>query len=313
VGQLSLSATGELPEEGLMGPGVKRRRVTAIVSGIVAIVPIAGLSAIAGGALKEKSASTTITTDDQFDSATAKCKRGSEAVSGGFEGTNYQAGSQPQLLPIDSTRVGKRRWTSAGAFDLSAGATSGEFTAYAYCDESKPRLKTKSSTTIVETDGPEAIGSATAKCKRGSEAVSGGFDSSDFLDNFNGPAIFPLESRREGKRKWTVSAFNFGEEAGELVAHAHCDRSEPGLKVKSATATVDLFPDTSFATARCKKGSTAVSGGFDSPEFDPSGAESETYPYLSRRSGKRRWTVAGFNESTSRSLEIVAYAYCEKK
>jgi hypothetical protein len=272
------------------------------------------MAAGAVGALKEKSASTTITSAEEFDSTTAKCKRGSTAVSGGFEGTGFDQGVTPQLLPIDSARAGKRQWTSAGAFYSAAGTTSGEFTSYAYCDDSKPRLKTRSATTTLQDFGsPDAIGSATAKCKRGSVAVSGGFDSSDFLNNFSGPAILPLSSRREGKRKWTVSAFNDGGEAGELVAYAYCDKSEPRLKTKTESATVDLYPDTSSATARCKKGSKVVSGGFDSPDYDPSGTEEETFPFASRRSGKRGWTVGGFNVSTSRSLDIVAYAYCEKK
>jgi hypothetical protein len=277
-------------------------------------IALVGIAASAVGALKEKSASTTITSAEKFDSTTATCKRGSTAVAGGFEGTGYEQGVTPQLLPVDSARAGKRQWTSAGAFFLSAGTTSGEFTSYAYCDDSKPRLKTKSATTTLADSGsPDAIGSATAKCKRGSVAVSGGFDSSDFLNNFSGPAIFPLSSRREGKRKWTVSAFNDGQEAGELVAYAYCDKSEPRLKTKTESATVELFPDASFATAKCRKKSRVVSGGFDSPDYDPSGTEEETFPFASRRSGKRGWSVGGFNVSTSRTLDIVAYAYCEKK
>jgi hypothetical protein len=296
-----------------MGSGVKRCRVAAVASGVVALLAIAAWSGIAGGALKEKAASTTITQDEESDSVTASCRRGTTAVAGGFEGTAHEQVVTPQLLPIDSARAGKRQWTSAGAFFLSAGATSGEFTSYAYCDDSKPRLKTRSATTTLADSGPDAIGSATAKCKRGSVAVSGGFDSSDFLNNFSGPAIFPLSSRREGKRKWTVSAFNDGGEAGDLIAYVYCDRSEPRLKTKTESATVDLYPDTSFATAKCKKKSKVVSGGFDSPDYDPSGTEEETFPFASRRSGKRSWTVGGFNVSTSRSLDIVAYAYCERK
>ena len=285
-----------------------------VVAATVGVVTGIACTALAAGAVKERSASTTITQTEEFDSATASCKRGSTAVSGGFEGTGYGQGVTPQLLPIDSARAGKRQWTSAGAFFLSAGTTSGEFTSYVYCDDSKPRLKTKSATTTLADSGtPDAIGSATAKCKRGSVAVSGGFDSSDFLNNFSGPAIFPLTSRREGKRKWTVSAFNDGGEAGELVAYAYCDKSEPRLKTKTESATIDLFPDTSFATAKCKKKSKVVSGGFDSPDYDPSGTEEETFPFVSRRSGRRGWSVGGFNVSTSRSLDIVAYAYCKKR
>jgi hypothetical protein len=291
------------------------RRRSAICACVFGTATLAvGIGVATGAKLKTKSASTPITTDQEFGSAKAKCKRGSEAVSGGFEGSGFDQGVTSQLLPIDSARAGKRQWTSAGAFYYAAGATSGELTSYAYCDKSKPRLQTKSATTTLAPSGtPDAVGSATARCKRGTEAVSGGFDGPGFDSNYSGPVIFPLESRRDGRRKWTVSGFNDGGQPGDLIAYAYCDKSEPGLTAKSERATVDTFPATNLATARCKKKSKVVSGGFDSPDYDPSGTEEETFPFVSRRSGKRGWSAGGFNVSTSRTLDIVAYAYCEKK
>jgi hypothetical protein len=266
------------------------------------------------GAVRERSASATLTAAEPFGAATAKCKRGRRAVAGGFEGTAYIQNVQPQLLAVDSAPAGKRTWTSAGRFYLDAGVPSGEFLSYAYCDDSGPRLKKRSaSTTVGVTGSPEAIGTVTARCKRGSEAVSGGFDASDHTDELFGPEMYVLSSRRQGTRKWTVSAFNFGDAPGELTAFAYCDRSEPGLKAKAVSATVGTYPSSSFITARCGKGRKVVSGGFDSPDFDPSGTESEMYPFASLRKANRGWTVAGFNESTSRSLDLVAYAYCRKK
>jgi hypothetical protein len=47
------------------------------------LMTLIATAAIAGGALKEKSATTSIAAGDEGE-ATAKCKRGSEAVSGGF-------------------------------------------------------------------------------------------------------------------------------------------------------------------------------------------------------------------------------------
>jgi hypothetical protein len=288
-----------------------RRQLGVLIAGL-AIAVVATSLAVA--AVRERSASTTLTATEPFGTVTAKCKRGRRAVAGGFEGTAYIQNVQPQLLAVDSAPAGKRKWTSAGRFYYDAGVQSGEFFSYAYCDDSGPRLKKRSASTAVGVTGtPEAIGTVTARCKRGSEAVSGGFDATDHTGELFSPEIYVLSSRRQGKRKWTVSAFNFGDAPGELTAFAYCDRSEPRLKAKSVITTVGTYPDTSFITARCEKGRKIVSGGFDSPEFDPSGTESEMYPFVSARKANRGWTVAGFNESTSRSLNLVAYAYCERK
>ena len=64
----------------------------------------------------------------------------------------------------------------------NAGTDPGELAAYAYCDKKEPGLKRKSTTVTVEGN---STGSATAKCKRGSVAVSGGYGSEDPLPGFN--------------------------------------------------------------------------------------------------------------------------------
>jgi hypothetical protein len=64
---------------------LNRRIVRLVLIGSAAIVMAS--ASIAGGALKTKSASTTVGASPDAGSATAKCQMGSEAVSGGFD--NY--------------------------------------------------------------------------------------------------------------------------------------------------------------------------------------------------------------------------------
>jgi hypothetical protein len=154
-------------------------------------------------------------------------------------------------------------------------------------------LKEKSSS--VELGASEA-GSATAQCKRGSEAVAGGFElPPDFSAAF--------DAVRAGKRKWTAEG-RTGSTPGSLTAFVYCDRSEPGLKKKSIDVSFDPETTTPSSTAKCKRGSEAVSGGFSSEsEFRPQAV-------ASRRDGKRRWTASGINPASEGTF--TAFAYCDK-
>jgi hypothetical protein len=59
-----------------------------------------------------------------------------------------------------------------------------------------------------------------------------------------------------------------------------------GLKTKSQTTEVDPL-ENGTATAKCKKGTRAVSGGFDGPGFDPTGIDGPAvYAYVLRAGGE---------------------------
>jgi hypothetical protein len=161
-------------------------------------------------------------------------------------------------------------------------------------------LKTKSASTTIAGGGD---GSATAQCKKGSEAVSGGFAGPGFVlpfDSVAGPAIFTFESRRDGKRGVLASAHNSGADPGTLITHAYCDSEKPRLKTLSASSATLDFLDHDSATAKCKKGSEAVWGGFDSPDLSIG----------SSREGKRKWTASAVNFNDPAPLTV--YVYCDK-
>jgi hypothetical protein len=263
----------------------------------VAILLVLGLGGFASAKLKEKSTTFTVP-GEATGEGSAKCKKGQEAVSGGFFDPIEFGVDFRLVLPFDSARAGKRKWRHRA---INVTTDDDEATVYAYCDPAKRELKVRSTT---ETSDEFEI-FATARCPRGQEAVSGGFESSASEDG----AVIPLASKRVGKRKWESRALNETSGNADLTSFAYCDKSEPGLKTKQATATVES-PNTSTVTAQCRRGRRVVSGGFDA-EFSLTDL---IIPFIngSRRGGKREWEVTAA-VGMSNPAEITAYAYCEKK
>lgn len=264
------------------------RRLIWIALAATALVAIAGTE---GAALKQKAVEFTAEADSETEE-TAHCKRGHEAVAGGFFVDPSPMGG---ILPtFESQRVGKRGWNyRVYSFEEVDAAV------YAYCDKRKPGLKVESATEALP---GESVGTITARCGRGKEAVAGGFD---------GPftELAAVASKRSGKRSWEVVAV--GPPGAEVTAIAYCDKREPSLKTKQA-AIVPPIDDVDSVRARCKRKQELRSGGFEI-QFDPLGTvdENEGLVTASRRAGKRRWEVAGL--AIDGEPEMVAYAYCDRK
>jgi hypothetical protein len=188
------------------------------------------------------------------------------------------------IFNFASARDGKRKWTATGQ---NSGVDPGELIAYTYCDKDEPGLKKKSASVTAEA---EAVSSATAKCKKGSVVVAGGYASDDPL-----PGFFPLSSMRDGKRKWTVEVYNRTVVPADLNAFAYCDKSEPKVKTKSASVSV-AADEAGTATAKCKQGSSLISGGFDGPDAAPDEAiGAAIYPL------RACWTPTRLRSASGRS------------
>ena len=263
------------------------RRIFAVLIGI-AITATAG---IADADLATKSNSTTIDAAGSG-SATAKCRRGSEAVSAGFHNPDFATANGPQIFPFSSKRLGDRRWKGSAA---DIGGDSGEFIVYAYCDRHEPGLKRESDGVTV---AQNSTGSATARCNPGSEAVSGGFARSN-------AAIYPYSSKRKGARNWKVSAYSYAG-SGTLTVFAYCDNDGPSLYTRSSSTTIDPS-EVGSATARCTRGSEAVASGFKGP-FE---GGAEIFPFTSKRKGDRRWKASGWNDGSAPG-EFTAVVYCDR-
>jgi hypothetical protein len=261
----------------------------ALFAGLTGAVALMALGGLANGKLKEKSTTFTVSGLVEPSDGAVTCRQGREAVSGGFFADPAEIGTP---LIFDSLREGRRTWS----FELYGG-TKGEATAYAYCDKREPGLKAKEATDeLAENFVTQSV---TATCKRGQEAVSGGFDA-PFTE------LSAVGSKRSGKRTWEAQFV--GPAGAEVTAIAYCDKKEPGLKTKQATTTV-AESGTESVTAKCKRKQELRSGGFEA-EFDFA-ADIQGLAYGSRRQGKRRWEASGL--STDGSPEIAVYAYCDKK
>ena len=203
-----------------------------------------------------KSKSKTIAADTNRN-ATAKCQRGSEAVSGGFAAPRLRSHVHRALDPalhleaegqsqVEDPGPQPRRHP-VGAADLV---------------RILRHARARAEGQVQEEDAAAFDpGSATARCPRGSEVVSGGFASPDARPH-GGDAVFTFTSKRKGQRKWKVSAYNNDPvNPQRLVAFAYCDEDQPGLRTRSANVNIPLAEKRS-RTAECRHGRKAYSGGY---------------------------------------------------
>jgi hypothetical protein len=272
------------------------RRRLAIWACIVGTATLAiGIGVAMGAKLKTKSASTTLSSGE-FDSVTAKCKKGTKAVSGGFETVNDP--NTPVILPYMSRAEGRRKWSSAGFNE----GDPGELTSFAYCREQK--VKRRSSETTL---APAETETLTARCPRGSKVLSGGFDNPDFfIGGTSATVIFPFESLKTGKREWSVSGINLGNVPGELVTQVTCGEGK-GLKTFDEELSF-VAGGVDDVSVRCGGERRVVSGGF---ETTLTAADERVFTFASHKVGRREWEVRALN--VVGPVTLTAYAYCEKK
>jgi hypothetical protein len=276
---------------------------------VISVLMALGLTALVGSGawgakLKTRSASISIESPD-VRPATATCPRPTKAISGGFEGEHdVNDVNSPEIAPMGSRRSGKRGWEARG---FSRGPVAGELTVYAYCRAEK----VKSESTVVALDPPPPgqaeTESLTAKCPRGTKAVSGGFDNPDaFSMGSSGAFVFTHKSAKRGARRWVVSGSNVGNEETTYEAFVYCRDGEK-LKTKRRQATVGADEELEL-TARCGRKQRVVSGGFDLAE--PKVGGEGAIAVESRKQGKRRWVTTVVN--TGGPVGVTAFAYCEK-
>jgi hypothetical protein len=161
-------------------------------------------------------------------------------------------------------------------------------------------LKVESDSTSVP---PSSIGSATATCPGGSEAVSGGFVGFGPLDAF----VLPFTSKRVGDQGWKVSGFNNDfTNPGQLKAFVNRDKHGPGLKQESAKVSVPGRTARS-ATAKCGGRKSAYSGGFAA---QVSGSPPEgAFTFTSKRTQGRG--LEGRRRGRDRDRRLTVFAYCK--
>jgi hypothetical protein len=254
----------------------------------VSEIAVSGASKPKRAAKPLKEVSVEFTADGETE-RTAECNPGQEAVAGGF----YIERPGPVSIypPFESARASKRGWSSR----VLGQPEPRSVTAHGYCDKKEPGLKTKEATDSVTTIYGNLV---TARCKRGQEAVSGGFD-------LPLSEAVVIASKRTGTRGWTVELV--AAPGTEITVFAYCDKREPGLKTKTASIVPpDTQDEATSVVARCKRKQQLRSGGYEA-EYPDGFTFGEVEG--SRRVGKRGWEVRG----SAPDRRLTAYAYCDKK
>jgi hypothetical protein len=266
------------------------QRLILSIATVAVVLTAAGLAA---GALKETSATYTVGPAEAAEGI-AECEGNKRVVSGGFSGPELVEGG-PVILPVDSTREGRRGWR-AREFNFG---TADEATAYGYCGGGIGKLKAKSKSATL---GPDELAVVKAKCKRGGEAVAGGFDMPD--PEGAADLVVVVSSKRGGKRAWKAKFFNGFLDSQEVTTEVYCLKGKAGLKTKSKS--VEQSPgESSSVAAKCKRGQQLLSGGFTSEFSDVKDISSLVF--VSRRTGKRKWEVSGFGQGGNAKLKALAY------
>src|SRR5436190_1801318 len=201
--------------KGSRGRGIRRGRLALGAVAGIAVLLTAGIAAA-----KLKTVSKQATFGAPGGTLAPKCPRGSEAVSGGFANPDFDptASGGSQFLPIASRRKLRRSWKASVVNEESE---SGTLVAYADCDKHEPDLEARFKT--VSLDG-EQLGSVTARCPGGREAVAGGFDGHFTQLMFDATGAFTFTSKRVDGGGWKASGWDSG--AGStLTSFAYCKKT----------------------------------------------------------------------------------------
>ena len=256
-------------------------------------------------------------------SATATCPKGQVPIAGGWNAPGSVR--QSFITVYASTRSGKRSWTVSGVINgfVTPPATQWKLnlTAYAYCRAgSALRSQTKAvSLPLIQND--YAFVTATARCPKGTNALSGGFR---IPPPNTGTAGWVHQSSRKNARSWSASvsaATTISQPALSMTTIAYCapGATPPAFKKTTVNAPPSDTPPGSFPptpgappiVAKSPKCSNMVGGGFRSPSVIATPqASSIPFIYESRRLGRSGpWRTSMFNPGVNPTT-LTSTGYC---
>jgi hypothetical protein len=254
------------------------------------------------GAIQERTATGSATGREAIATATATCPKGTKAAGGGFEAPSSIA---VVGLVYESVKVGQRSWrASAQLLDLGAPSTL-TLTTYVYCRAHFPHTDRRSST--VPTDGKPKVGpTGSATCRRGADAVAGGFTMPPPLQGAMVSSIF-FDSMRQADNAWDTRVVTGPAGPSTFTGEVYCSKKIPAPAQASATSSPNATDFTiSTATASCPSGLAPAAGGFSQPD---SGLTSFLIVFESRRIGAA-WQVSGLHSGNSPAVILTSFAYC---
>lgn len=254
--------------------------------------------------------------------ATATCPKGQVPIGGGFNSPGSVR--QSFITVYSSTRSGKRGWTVSGVINGFVTPPATQFklnlTAYAYCRVGAPLKSQTKTVSLPLIQNNFAFVTATAKCPKGTSALSGGFQ---IPTPNNSTAGWVHQSSRQSARSWSASvsaATTNSTPSLQMTTIAYCQPGTTLGATKKVTVPAPLSdtvqgtitPNAPPTVAKSPKCSNMVGGGFRSPSVftTPAGASSIPFIYESRRLGRKGpWQTSMFNQG-SNATTLTSAGYC---
>jgi len=253
--------------------------------------------------LRLVSKTTTLTTGDEVRRETVSCPTGSFPMGGGMFGTPApNPVTREGAYPHSYERLGVQRGWHINPVLIDpdrSSVTPRTVTIQTLCGRGLAPTASPHKTVFVK---PGQTKVAVARCPKGTNLYSGGFQRADFRTP---SGSYPTESRAVGNA-WQVTGRAFGAFGGEITSIAYCSPDkEAKVKTVSASTPVLLSQFAEATTPACPAGTKLVAGGFssegsttlfsDGGHFNPAGS----------------WTAGAFGYFGPAS-SFTAYGYCAK-
>jgi hypothetical protein len=152
-------------------------------------------------------------------SATARCPKGQQLITGGFQRTNFASDGGNYVT--ESRAVGSNAWRVTGsAFTGTAFTGGGELTAIAYCVRHRGPILTEVPSTPVTVPSGANASATTPTCPEGLTLTTTGFSLGDSRNAFYAGSSLNSDGTT------TANAFGYFGEAPNLTAYGYCQRAK---------------------------------------------------------------------------------------
>jgi hypothetical protein len=160
----------------------------------------------------------------QTKTAVARCPKGQQLITGGFQRTNF--GSDGGNYVTESRAVGTRAWKVTGSAYIGSGTTGGgELTAIAYCVKSKKPILLEVNSEQVPVPAGMNASTTSAGCPGGRQLTTTGF-ALDSRNAFYAGSSLNVPPSGSGSTISSTTAHAFGYLGpAQLIAYGYCQRT----------------------------------------------------------------------------------------
>ena len=242
-----------------------------------------------------------MTAPDETQRLTVLCPGKTQPLGGGMTSTPAPGPDGEGVYPHSYERLGVQGgWHfSPVLIDPSPSATTQRrVTAQVMCGVGLIPTASPHKTVFLKSGQTKTV---TARCPKGSQLFSGGFQRTDFRTP---GGDYVTESRAIGTKAWRVSGRAFGLFGGELTAIAHCVTSKrPLLRQVSASTPLPAGQFAKATTPACPKGRKLIAGGFSA------NGSHDIFFADGSFNGNGTWSASGFGYFGP-APSLTAYGYC---